>query len=124
MAIQEDRFARQIKKGVMEMLVLELLAQKPNYGYELLTQLAKAPGGTLQVKEGTLYPILYRLEEDGLLESGWQTSTGRNTPKKIYTITQAGIDRLAAQQKIWQTFQADVAFIQQLAKQEETNHEI
>lgn len=111
MPMQEDRFARQIKKGVMEMLVLELLSQQPNYGYELLTRLSNVPGGTLGVKEGTLYPILYRLEEEKLLESGWQTGSGRAAPKKVYSITPAGIERLARQKEIWETFQSDVAYI-------------
>lgn len=120
MPMQEDRFAQQIKKGVMEMLVLKLLSQKPNYGYELLTRLSNVPGGTLGVKEGTLYPILYRLEEENLLESGWQTETGRAAPKKVYTITPAGLERLKHQKEIWQTFQSDVAFI----LNQEDDHEI
>ncbi len=76
------QFERQIKKGIMEMLVLQLLSEESNYGYQLLIRLADTPSGLLKVKEGTLYPILYRLEEDGMLKSGWQTGEGRAASKK------------------------------------------
>ena len=108
----EDRFARQIKKGILEMLVLELLSRSPGYGYALLTRLAQAPGGSLQIKEGTLYPILYRLEEEGLLRSDWQTGPGRAAPKKIYTITPQGIQRLGEEQRLWKQFLGDVQYIE------------
>lgn len=109
---QEDmRFERQIKKGVMEMLVLQLLSEQPNYGYQLLTRLAETPSGLLKVKEGTLYPILYRLEEEEMLISGWQTGQGRNAPKKIYTITDKGRAELGRQKQIWKKFQQDISFI-------------
>lgn len=107
------RFERQIKKGVMEMLVLQLLSESSNYGYQLLTCLSETPSGLLKVKEGTLYPILYRLEEDGMLESGWQTGEGRAAPKKIYTITGKGKEELARQRRVWEAFQADIAYIQE-----------
>ncbi len=110
---QEDmRFERQIKKGVMEMLVLQLLSQQPSYGYQLLTRLAETPSGLLKVREGTLYPILYRLEEEGMLNSGWQTGEGRSAPKKIYTITDKGREELNRQKQIWLRFQQDISFIQ------------
>ena len=97
----------------MEMLVLELLSESPGYGYQLLTRLAAAPSGLLQVKEGTLYPILYRLEADGMLAAGWQTGEGRSTPKKMYTITPKGLTELQCQKEIWMKFQQDLAWIQQ-----------
>ena len=62
----EDRFAQQLKKGVLEMLVLKLICEKPAYGYELLSELKKSSQGRFCLKEGTLYPILYRLEDDPL----------------------------------------------------------
>ena len=117
----DPRFERQIKKGVMEMLVMQLLSDGPDYGYQLLTRLADTPSGLLKVKEGTLYPILYRLEEDGMLESGWQTGEGRATPKKMYTLTEKGQKELLRQRQIWETFQADIAFLQ---NREEREHEI
>ena len=57
----EDRLLQQLKKGVLEMLVLELLCQKSSYGYELMAQLKSRSHEFFTLKEGTLYPILYRL---------------------------------------------------------------
>ena len=67
------RFEQQIKKGIMEMLVLELLAKGPDYGYQLLTKLTESPSGFLKVKEGTFYPSHYQLKADRMLQAFWQT---------------------------------------------------
>lgn len=113
----EPRFARQLKKGALEMLVLALLAEKPSHGYELLLRLKERSGGELALKEGTLYPILYRLEDGGAITASWQTPGGaepgsanpyRAMPRKVYTITPAGRAALAAQAKIWRGFAATV----------------
>ena len=110
----EARFAQQLKKGVLEMLVLALLAEKPGHGYELLLRLKEKSGGLLTLKEGTLYPILYRLEDGGAIASQWQPPEGgsaspyRVVPRKVYTITEAGRTALAAQSKIWRGFAACV----------------
>ena len=57
----ESRFERQLKKGALEMLVLGLVCAGPTYGYELLDSMARRSNGLFALKEGTLYPILYRL---------------------------------------------------------------
>lgn len=109
---QTIKFEREIKKGVMEMLVLELLNQESNYGYEILNRFSLAPNGKLSIKEGTLYPILYRLEEEECLTCDWKSETKRTMPKKIYKITQKGKERLREQKEIWIRFQKDVSYIQ------------
>ncbi len=78
----EDRFAQQLKKGVLEMLVLKLICEKPAYGYELLSELKKSSQGRFCLKEGTLYPILYRLEDDGMIRSQWSTGRGARHRRK------------------------------------------
>ena len=98
----EQRFAQQLKKGVLEMLVLGLVCEQPGHGYELLGRLAARSSGFLRTKEGTLYPILYRLEDDGFISSSWQTGgAARTAPKKIYTATAAGRRALLAMQEEW-----------------------
>ncbi len=104
----ESRLERQLKKGVLEMLVLRLLCQRPGHGYELLARMDKASGGRFRLKEGTLYPILYRLEDDGLIQSAWQTGEGRAAPKKVYTVTTAGRAAEAEQRQLWDDFTACV----------------
>ncbi|MBQ8646843.1 MAG: PadR family transcriptional regulator [Oscillospiraceae bacterium] len=104
------RFAQQLKKGILEMLVLQLIARRPSHGYELLLRLREGSSGLLTLKEGTLYPILYRLEDEGCIVSAWQNQAaeGRPMPRKVYTITPKGLDTLNAEQQVWQAFRACV----------------
>lgn len=100
----EDKFAQQLKKGVLEMLVLELVCKGPTYGYELLTRLKEISGGQFILKEGTLYPILYRLEDDGLIAAAWQQGGGRAAPKKMYEATERGFQENLRRREIWENF--------------------
>ncbi len=104
----DDRFLQQLKKGVLEMLVLELLCAAPGYGYELLSQLKTRSGGLFALKEGTLYPILYRLEDGGLIEAAWTPGDGRSTPKKIYAPTARGREECIRRRQLWHNFSACV----------------
>jgi len=100
----DDRFAQQLKKGVLELLVLKLICREATYGYELLTQLKERSGGMFQLKEGTLYPILYRLEDEGMITSSWTGGEGRVAPRKIYTATEKGMEENLRRQLQWQEF--------------------
>jgi len=100
----EDRFTQQLKKGVLEMLVLQLICQKPTYGYELLTILKDRSSGRFALKEGTLYPILYRLEDEGLIQAKWSQGEGRIAPKKMYEAIAAGVEENRRRQAVWQDF--------------------
>lgn len=104
----EDRFSQQLKKGILEMLVLRLLCRQPTYGYELLTRLKEQSAGLFALKEGTLYPILYRLEDEGMICARWSQGEGRSAPKKIYEATEAGFAENERRQAVWQTFQQTV----------------
>ena len=117
MEAAEQRFVQQLKKGALEMLVLRLLADTPCHGYALLVRLRQAGGGMLELKEGTLYPILYRLEDDGCIASAWQgdgqgapagSRARRTAPKKVYTVTPRGRELLRAQARAWAEFSACV----------------
>lgn len=100
----DDRFSQQLKKGVLEMLVLELICARPTYGYELLSKLKEDSDGQFVLKEGTLYPILYRLEDDGLIAAKWQQGEGRTAPKKMYEATPAGREENLRRREVWQNF--------------------
>ena len=64
----ELKLEQQFKKGALEMVLLSLIARQRSYGYELISRLQREGGGLFQeTKEGTLYPILYRLEAAGLI---------------------------------------------------------
>lgn len=109
----EDRFSQQLKKGVLDMLVLHLVCIRPRYGYELLTYLKEHSKGLFSLKEGTLYPILYRLEDAGWIHAVWMQGEGRTAPKKIYEPTPEGILEDQRRQTIWQNFQNTVAYLLQ-----------
>ena len=100
----DDRFLQQLKKGVLEMLVLDTVCKGGTYGYELLTGLKARSNDLFALKEGTLYPILYRLEDDGLIEASWSQGEGRVAPKKIYTATEKGRQERTRRWQIWGQF--------------------
>ena len=104
----EDRFLQQLKKGVLELLVLRTICKNATYGYDLMARLRVGSQDFFALKEGTLYPILYRLEDEGLIQSAWSQGEGKNAPKKIYSATEKG--RLEAQRRfgLWQSFSATV----------------
>lgn len=103
-----ERYERQMKKGVLEILVLKLLERDEKYGYQLISELTKRGGTLFAMKEGTLYPILYRLEEDGLVTSRWSAPAGKSVSKKYYQITDAGLLALKDAVALWETFSAKV----------------
>lgn len=100
----DDRFLQQLKKGVLEMLVLDAVCKGSTYGYELLTGLKARSDVLFALKEGTLYPILYRLEDDGLIQSSWSQGEGRTAPKKMYAATEKGQQERAHRWQIWGEF--------------------
>lgn len=100
----DDRFLQQLKKGVLEMLVLDTVCKGSTYGYELLTGLKARSNELFALKEGTLYPILYRLEDDGLIQSSWSQGEGRTAPKKMYAATEKGRQERARRWQIWGEF--------------------
>ena len=64
-----ESLERELRRGTLELLLLRILADEPTYGYELLSRLGRRSGGRLHIKEGTLYPVLYRLEDADLVVS-------------------------------------------------------
>ena len=104
----DDRFAQQLKKGVLEMLVLKLICRKSSYGYELLSRLKEGTDGMFVLKEGTLYPILYRLEDAGMIAASWTAGEGRAAPKKVYSPTEKGREECIRRKALWSSFAATV----------------
>lgn len=82
-----DSFNAQLRKGVVQILVLQVLAEEPLYGYALVKRLEAL--GEFVAGEGTVYPVLRRLESSGLLEAMWEVGTPGN-PRKYYTVTEQG----------------------------------
>lgn len=106
-----EKYERQMKKGVLDMLVLKLLEQEPRYGYQLITNLKEKSNGIFSLKEGTLYPILYRLEDEGMIQSEWSGPEGKQLPRKYYAITEKGRAALLQIAEIWNQISSGINHI-------------
>ncbi|WP_165968927.1 PadR family transcriptional regulator [Actinomadura sp. KC06] len=94
------RLRRELSRGTGELAVLSLLQGQRRYGYQLLKLLRSPDLGSLEIKEGTLYPLLHRLEDAGHIAATWEAE-GRARPRKYYTITVAGQRHLAVLRDEW-----------------------
>lgn len=89
--------------GSSMLLVLSLLCQKDMYGYEIIRELAEQSDSTFQYKEGTLYPVLHKLENKGFVTS-YREKALQGKERKYYSITATGQAQLAEETKQWQVF--------------------
>lgn len=88
-------------RGVLSLCVLAVVAEDETYGYAVAQRLQEAGLGV--VKGGTLYPVLARLEQEGLLESTWREGHG-GPGRKVFAVTEAGRSALADRSRDWTTF--------------------
>ena len=94
------RIERELMRGAGPVAVLQLLENRPMYGYELVEALAQRTDGVLAMGQSTLYPLLYNLEAKKLIQGEWRESeSGRQ--RKYYTLTKKGVARLNADRKQW-----------------------
>jgi DNA-binding PadR family transcriptional regulator len=93
-------------RGHLGKLVLAVLEHGPAHGLELLKRLEAAGCGALSLKEGSLYPALYRMEENGLLKAEWEDNAerARGPRRRIYRLTPKGKRQLAASREEFQQF--------------------
>ena len=97
--LETSDWSSQLKRGVLELCILQLLREEPSYGYEIVTTLDAL--GPLAAGENTVYPLLRRLKADGLLETFLRESpTG--PPRQYYRLTPDGRKRLTALSEEWQ----------------------
>jgi PadR family transcriptional regulator, regulatory protein PadR len=94
-------------KGNLDMLLLAVLAAGPGHGYSIITKLRERSDGAFDLPEGTVYPALHRLESAGLLDSAWEVVGGRR--RRLYRLTAAGQESLAAETRQWRAFSGSVA---------------
>jgi PadR family transcriptional regulator PadR len=89
----------QFKKGVLELCVLALLARKDCYGFELVTSVSRS----VAMSEGTVYPLLKRLRDDGLLNT-YLAESSEGPPRKYYKLTAQGEQKFAELLEEWRAF--------------------
>jgi PadR family transcriptional regulator len=87
--------------GVPELLLLQLLARRPMYGYELVRAIEQSSGQVLEFGEGCIYPVLHRLEQEGCLASRRETVGGRS--RVVYRLTASGRKRLRSRVAAWRS---------------------
>jgi PadR family transcriptional regulator, regulatory protein PadR len=92
--------------GTVEMLILEVVSHGPTYGYEISQTVCGRSQGYFELKEGSLYPALHRLERQKLLASFWREIDGRR--RKYYKLTANGQAALAARKQEWLAFSTGV----------------
>ena len=91
------------RKGSAEMLILAALESAERHGYELSREIARRSGGLLTFRAASLYPLLYRLEDRGLVEGRWRRVTGERR-RRCYRLTPEGRAVLSQQRSRWAMF--------------------
>lgn len=90
----------QILPGTLDLLILKAISLGPLYGYGILLRIEQISHGALLIEQGALYPALFRLVRQGLLEAHWDTSEN-NRRTKFYELTSAGRKRLRQEEEDW-----------------------
>jgi len=91
---------KEIKRGNITLCILYLLEDEPMYGYQIISELRKRSDGYFDLKEGTIYPALYRLEKEGYVTSQWLQKDDR-PPRNYYQITSSGKEHMQETMAEW-----------------------
>jgi PadR family transcriptional regulator PadR len=102
----ENSSASQLRRGVVGPCILALLSSGPRYGLQLVTELNRL--GELLTSQGTVYPLMNRLQEGGLVRSYWELSDAER-PRRYYEITEAGLQELRDFEVEWARFTGSVS---------------
>ncbi len=113
MSEDQEQWAAQLRKGSLELCMLALLAREERYGYQIAQSLTGAGG--LAVSEGTIYPLLSRMQREDLICSEWKESPS-GPPRKYYSLTALGRHALEAKTRAWRDFSQAVNEILQEAR--------
>jgi transcriptional regulator len=95
-------------QGTLDLLILRTLAAGPMHGWAISQRIQQVTGDVLQIAQGSLYPALHRLEEEGWIEAEWGSSEA-NRQAKFYELTRAGRKQLTAEEENWQRISDAVA---------------
>ena len=102
----------QLYKGLAELAVLAALNRRTQYGLELLSEITDRAG--LKLGEGTIYPLLHRLEKEQLIVAEWKLNTPNGRPRKYYKLTKKGRDVLSGMAVTWRSMRQKLdAFLEE-----------
>jgi PadR family transcriptional regulator PadR len=96
-------FSKELKKGSADLLILALIEKRARHGYEIGRLIEERSQGALSYHIASLYPTLYRLEDEGLVLGRWVEKAGQRR-RRYYKITPAGRQKLASERSVWQNF--------------------
>jgi PadR family transcriptional regulator PadR len=90
----------ELLQGTLDMLILRVAALRPIHGYAIVQRILQVSKDALRIRQGSLYPALYRLEERGWLKADWKTTEGGRAAK-FYSVTKAGLRQLDIEKAGW-----------------------
>ncbi len=99
-----------VLQGTLDLLVLKTLVRGPQHGYGIATTIQRISEDALRVEEGSLYPALHRIEQEGWIRSEWGVSE-KNRRARFYSITATGRRQLAREERQWDKLTAAVATV-------------
>ena len=108
------RTKKDILQGTIDLLVLRTLSRGAMHGYAITTHIARVSDDLLRVEEGSLYPALHRMEQEGWLRSTWGT-TDKNREARFYELTARGRRQLEAERESWARLTEGVARVMRYA---------
>jgi transcriptional regulator len=96
-----------LPQGTLDLLILKAVALEPQHGWAISQRLHQISSSTLQIRQGSLYPALHRLERRGWIKARWSTSE-HNRRAKFYELTRRGGAQLEAQTEAWRKLAATI----------------
>ena len=111
---QSEQQEAELLQGTLDLLILKVLALEPLHGYGIVQRLKQITHHSLRIRQGSLYPALYRLEQHGFLKATWKSVAGRDA--KFYALTKAGERRLETERAGWERLSAAVRLVLETAK--------
>ena len=111
---EQEQPEAELLQGTLDLLILKVLALEPLHGYGIAQRLKQITRDALQIRQGSLYPALYRLEKGGYLKAAWKKVAGRDA--KFYALTKAGERQLENERAGWERLSAVVRLVLETAK--------
>ena len=105
----------ELLQGTLDMLILKVTALRPIHGYAIVQRIQQISKDALQIRQGSLYPALYRLENRGWLKSEWKTTEG-GREAKYYSLTKAGRQQLIAETDGWKRLSQAISLVLEAAE--------
>ncbi len=102
-------------QGTLDLLILKILALEPMHGWAIGQRLRQFSGDVLQVSDGSLYPALHKLEQEGLIRAEWK-ATDNNRRAKYYSLTRIGRKRLEHESAQWERLSSAISHLVRLAE--------